>query len=64
VSLLAATASVGDLALTHASGNSKQNFFLLETVEEVDSDGDGVCDSEALSSSSSTSFGFTVATCI
>ena len=25
-------------------------FFLFETVEEVDSDGDGVCDSEAMSS--------------
>jgi len=28
-------------------------FFLFETVEEVDSDGDGVCDSEAISLSSS-----------
>jgi hypothetical protein len=56
VSLLAATASVGDLALTHASGGSKQDFlFLFETVEEVDSDGDGICDSEAISSSSSSS---------
>jgi hypothetical protein len=56
VPLLAATASVGDLALTHASGSSKQDYyFLFETVEEVDSDGDGVCDSEAISSSSSSS---------
>jgi len=30
-------------------------FFLFETVEEVDSDGDGVCDSKAISSSSSSS---------
>jgi hypothetical protein len=56
VSLIAATASVGDLALTHASGSSKQDFFFLfEMVEEVDSDGDGVCDLEAISSSSSSS---------
>jgi hypothetical protein len=54
VSWLAATASVGNLALTHASGSSKQDFFFLfETVEEVDSDADGACDSEAISSSSS-----------
>jgi len=38
-----------------AHKSEESDFFLFETVEEVDSDGDGVCDSEAISTLSSSS---------
>ena len=41
--------------VVHKSEVSGFFFFIFETVQEVDSDGDGVCDSKTVSSSSSSS---------